>query len=70
MCGGVPTSTFFPEDGNYKEARLLCAACEVKRECLEYAISFDEDEYGMFGGMTPKERGAYKWQKHRGIRQN
>lgn len=57
------TPTFFPENGNYAEARIICSTCPVIRQCLEMALSFDEDDYGMFGGKTPRERGAIKWQR-------
>lgn len=47
---------FFPERGhNAKIAREICRHCPVKTECLEYADR-SKCDYGMFGGLTPKER--------------
>jgi WhiB family redox-sensing transcriptional regulator len=56
---------FFPESGNYSEARNVCLACTVRQDCLEMALSTSDDQYGMFGGKTPKEREAIKWQRMR-----
>lgn len=64
-CLGVGTHVFYPdmvgvgERKAYQDARDYCKKCPVQRECLEQAM---EDEitsprrYGMFGGLTPKER--------------
>ena len=49
-------NVFFPSHGDYERARTICSACVVKKECLQYANSFDFDNYGMFGGLTPDER--------------
>ena len=35
-------------------AKLICRSCPVKSECLEYAIL--NREYGIWGGMTQRER--------------
>jgi WhiB family redox-sensing transcriptional regulator len=61
LCVDVPVDLFFPEeeDPYYDEqvaaAKAICALCECKRECLEFAIATGSD-YGIFGGTTPKER--------------
>lgn len=39
------------------EAKLICATCEVRRECLEYALATKEP-YGIWGGLTELERKA------------
>ena len=40
---------------NWVPARLVCQACPVRQECLDYAL--DENiGYGMWGGLTPEER--------------
>jgi WhiB family redox-sensing transcriptional regulator len=39
----------------YAEARRICGWCEVRPECLAHALGRD-DRYGMWGGLTPKER--------------
>jgi hypothetical protein len=37
-------------------AKAICVQCPVRRECLEYADQNDIRE-GIYGGMTPVERG-------------
>jgi WhiB family redox-sensing transcriptional regulator len=37
------------------EAKLVCAGCEVRRECLDYALATKEP-YGIWGGLTELER--------------
>lgn len=38
-------------------ARAVCAGCGVRDRCLEDALSRDEP-YGIWGGLTPEERGV------------
>jgi hypothetical protein len=39
-CIGEPHETFFPRKGaGYRQARMLCRACPVAVECLEYAMA-------------------------------
>lgn len=48
---------FFPEPGQAqaaKDAKKICATCEVKLECLKFAISLPGP--GIYGGMTARER--------------
>lgn len=48
-------------------ARALCRKCEVKSECLEYALSFPiVDMQGVWAGMTPRQ--LAKEQRRRGIK--
>ena len=69
-CVGEPTVTFFPEqwvsgtipgrpDPRYAKARLICARCPVREECLAYAQS-NSIPHGMWGGLTPRERRSNK----------
>jgi WhiB family redox-sensing transcriptional regulator len=37
------------------EARAVCVACVVRRECLEFALAH-EQVYGIWGGTTPEDR--------------
>lgn len=59
----MDTAIFFPTQPNNgleqkrleKRAKDVCARCEVRRECLDYALPrFDLD--GVWGGKTPGER--------------
>lgn len=56
-CFGLDPDIFYPEHGfSTKEAKEICAACAVRVECLEYALVIDE-EFGVWGGMSERERG-------------
>jgi WhiB family redox-sensing transcriptional regulator len=39
------------------KAKQICAVCEVRRECLDYALAARE-VYGIWGGLTEIERRA------------
>lgn len=54
-CRTVPTSVFFPEQGeNAAAAKATCQRCPVARQCAQEGA----DEYhGVWGGVTPVERG-------------
>lgn len=46
--------TYVPHN-QISEARLICASCTVRKECLEFAV-INGLQHGMYGGQTPKER--------------
>lgn len=47
---------FFPTTtAGYARARAYCAACPVRRECLDYALA-NRIVDGFFGGVSGKER--------------
>lgn len=58
-CRREHPDTFFPDHGanrtNIRYAKEICSGCPVRVECLEFAIA-NNDEYGIWGGMTPGER--------------
>lgn len=33
----------------------ICSLCEVKAQCLEFAVS-GKERFGIWGGMTPRQR--------------
>ena len=56
LCAQTDPEVFFPEKGgSSKEAKAICSACEVRLECLEWAVT-NEEKYGIWGGLTPQER--------------
>lgn len=56
LCAETDPEAFFPEKGgSTREAKRVCAACEVRAECLEYALSQDE-RFGIWGGLSERER--------------
>lgn len=38
-----------------REAKVLCASCELREPCLDYALERNIG-YGIWGGLTPDER--------------
>jgi WhiB family redox-sensing transcriptional regulator len=59
-CLYAEPDTFFPEKGgSTKEAKRICAGCEVRAECLEYALANDE-RFGIWGGLSERERRKLK----------
>lgn len=47
---------FFPEKGgSVREAKHVCLSCDVRPECLEYAL-FNRERYGIWGGLSERER--------------
>ena len=56
LCAQTDPEAFFPEKGgSTREAKRICAGCEVRVECLEYALENDE-RFGIWGGMSERER--------------
>lgn len=56
LCAQTDPESFFPEKGgSTREAKKVCLACEVRSECLEYALSNDE-RFGIWGGLSERER--------------
>lgn len=57
-CAEVDTELFFPEKGDSYSAdmaRRICSMCEVKTQCLEYALDNNE-RYGIWGGTNERDR--------------
>jgi WhiB family transcriptional regulator, redox-sensing transcriptional regulator len=56
LCAETDPEAFFPEKGgSTREAKKICTGCEVRAECLEYALSKDE-RFGIWGGLSERER--------------
>ena len=56
LCAETDPEAFFPEKGgSTREAKKICTGCEVKAECLEYALANDE-RFGIWGGLSERER--------------
>ncbi len=55
-CMGVDPELFFPERGSStREAKEVCRGCVVREDCLEFAIANGE-KFGIWGGMSERER--------------
>ena len=60
LCAQTDPEAFFPEKGgSTREAKKICTGCEVKSECLEYALDHDE-RFGIWGGLSERERRRLK----------
>ena len=56
LCAQTDPEAFFPEKGgSTREAKKVCVSCEVRAECLEYALENDE-RFGIWGGLSERER--------------
>ena len=60
LCAQTDPEAFFPEKGgSTREAKRICTGCEVRDECLEYALLNDE-RFGIWGGLSERERRRLK----------
>jgi len=58
LCAQTDPEAFFPErGGSTRQARIICRRCEVRQECLAYALAAGE-RYGVWGGLSERERHA------------
>ena len=56
LCAQTDPEAFFPEKGgSTRDAKKICASCEVRQHCLEYALENDE-RFGIWGGLSERER--------------
>jgi len=60
-CRFADPELFFPVSGagpsvaQIAEAKTVCARCEVRGECLAFALA-TRQPYGIWGGTSPEER--------------
>ena len=60
LCAQTDPEAFYPEKGgSTREAKKVCLACEVRFECLTYALDNDE-RFGIWGGLSERERRKVK----------
>ena len=56
LCAQTDPEAFFPEKGgSTREAKRVCGRCDVRGECLSYALAHDE-RFGIWGGLSERER--------------
>jgi WhiB family redox-sensing transcriptional regulator len=61
-CLDLDVDLFFPPAGyegraQANHAKKVCSECPVRRECLDYALTFDHRSLpGIWGGTTENER--------------
>jgi len=67
LCAQTDPEAFFPEKGgSTREAKRVCGSCEVRVECLEYALANDE-RFGIWGGLRERERRRLKKRDFRAL---
>ena len=67
-CLGVDPDLFFPERGaSTREAKEVCRGCEVRAECLEFALQNGE-KFGIWGGLSERERRRIRRQRAQAAR--
>lgn len=56
LCAEVGGDLWFPEKGDpVRPAKQVCMACEVRTQCLDYAID-NNISHGVWGGLSEKRR--------------
>lgn len=56
LCAQTDPDAFFPEmGGSTRNAKKVCLGCDVREECLQYALANDE-RFGVWGGLSERER--------------
>lgn len=62
LCAQTDPEAFFPEKGgSTRDAKRVCSGCEVRAECLTFALANDE-RFGIWGGLSERERRRLKRQ--------
>ncbi len=60
ICSQTDPEAFFPEKGgSTRDAKKICSNCDVRQQCLEYALKNDE-RFGIWGGLSERERRKLK----------
>lgn len=57
LCRTANPDDLFVEGAAQNRAKALCGGCGVRTECLAHALD-ERIEYGVWGGMTERERRA------------
>lgn len=56
LCAETDPDAFFPEKGGSNgPAKRVCKGCEVRLECLRFALDHGE-RHGVWGGLGERER--------------
>jgi WhiB family transcriptional regulator, redox-sensing transcriptional regulator len=50
-----------------RKAQQICAGCQVRHECLDFAVRTGE-AHGVWGGTTPEERTRFRRRRARRAR--
>lgn len=62
LCAQSDPEAWFPKRGGpTRDAKQICSGCEVRAECLEYALAHDV-RFGVWGGLSERQRRNLKRQ--------
>jgi WhiB family redox-sensing transcriptional regulator len=50
-----PISSTGPAERQIARAKVICAGCPVRIQCLDFALTHDQT-HGIWGGTTPEDR--------------
>lgn len=57
LCWGMDPDLWYPARGvNGDAAIAVCRTCPVRAECLEWALTNGETEFGIWGGVPAIQR--------------
>lgn len=60
LCAQTDPELFHPEQGGSPaKAKAVCAKCDVREQCLQWALDHDERN-GVWGGLSGRERRKLK----------
>lgn len=66
VCAQVDPELFYPpKGGDATPAKRICRGCDVRLKCLKEALDNNE-EFGVWGGLSERERRALKKRQVRG----
>ncbi len=55
-CRGIDSQLFYPDRGEpTRQAKEVCRGCEVRDDCLDYALTSGQ-KFGIWGGTSERER--------------
>jgi WhiB family redox-sensing transcriptional regulator len=74
-CRAYDNVVFFGDEGESElekqaresRAKVVCRSCPVQEACLEFAMETNQ-KYGIWGGLTDKERASLKRRRARARR--
>lgn len=57
LCAQIGGDMFFPpKGGSDRSAKIICAMCDVRIQCLKWALDNHEIYEGIYGGLNPGQR--------------
>lgn len=65
-CAQADPDAWFPEKGGSPaEAKRICADCDVREQCLQWALD-NKEHWGIWGGMSEHDRRRIRAERSKG----